>query len=291
MYYQSSKVICYLLTEKSKMNGKLILIASALIAVLAIIAAGSGLLTDVYKNDTLSGAAQQRGNDLVTLALCVPLLLVSAFFAAKGSLRGRLVWTGTVFFFLYTYASQSFLTAYNHMFLVYVAAFSLSLYTFAASVLTLDTRQIRESFPDAPVKVTAGFMFLIGIALAFMWLGGIILPSLMTGERPAALETYTTLVIQALDLGVIAPMALITGYLLLKRDAWGYALASLVLIKGITLGTGVCSMGLFQMRDGIEVPLPMLAIFVLLTLGSLALALMFYGKMKAPAVARKAAAA
>jgi hypothetical protein len=273
------------------MNGKLIIIASALIAVLAIISAGSGLLTDVYKNDTKSGAAQERGNDLVNLVLCVPLLLVSAFFAAKGSLRGRLVWTGTVFFFLYTYASQSFLTAYNPLFIVYVAAFSLSLYTFAASVLTLDARQIRESFRNAPVKVTAGFMFLLGIALVFMWFGGIILPSLMAGQRPEALETYTTLVIQALDLGVIAPMAFITGYLLLKRDAWGYALASLVLIKGITLGTGVVSMGLFQMRDGIEVPLPMLAIFVLLVLGSLALAIAFYGKMKVPAARPNAAAA
>jgi hypothetical protein len=35
----------------------------------------------------------------------------------------------------------------------------------------------------------------------------------------------------------------------------------------------------------------MLAIFVLLTLGSLALAMVFYGKMKVPAAARKAATA
>ncbi len=270
------------------MNGKFILIASVLIVVLAIVAAGTGLLTDLYKNDTRSGAAQQRGNDLVNLVLCVPLLLVSAYFAAKGSLRGRLVWTGTVFFFLYTYASQSFLTAYNPMFLVYVAAFSLSLYTFAASVLTLDAGQIRASFQGVPVRATAGFMFLVSIALVLMWIGGIILPSLIQGERPAALETYTTLVIQALDLGVIAPLAAITGVLLLKRDAWGYALASLVLIKGITLGTGVVMMGLFQIMDGVEAPLPMLAIFVLLTLGSLALAIVFYGKMKIPAPARKA---
>ena len=273
------------------MNGKLILIASLLIAFLAVASAGTGLLTDVYKNDTTSGAAQERGNDLIVIVLCVPLLLVSAYFAAKGSLRGRLVWTGTVFFFLYTYASQSFLTAYNPMFLVYVAAFSLSLYTFAASVLTLDAKQISKSFRDAPVKVTAGFMFLMGIALAFMWIGGIILPSLASGQRPEALETYTTLVIQALDLGVIAPMAFITGYLLLKRDAWGYTLASLVLIKGITLGTGVVSMGMFQIMDGVEVAPPMLAFFVLLTLGSLALAVAFYGKMKVPAVAKKATTA
>jgi hypothetical protein len=273
--------------EKSHMNGKLILIASVLIALLAVISTSSGLLTDVYKNDTVSGAAQQRGNDLVALVLCVPLLLVSAFFAAKGSLRGRLIWTGTVFFFLYTYASQSFLTVYNQMFLLYVAAFSLSLYTFAASILTLDAEYIRESFRGAPVKITAAFMFLMAIALAFMWLGGIILPSLMAGERPPALETYTTLVIQALDLGVVLPLALITGYLLLKREAWGYTLASLILIKGITLGTGILSMIVFMAQAGVEIVLPQVIIFVVLTLGALALAIVFYGKMKVPALTGK----
>ncbi|OPY29286.1 MAG: hypothetical protein A4E28_00969 [Methanocella sp. PtaU1.Bin125] len=273
------------------MNGKLILIASLLIAVLAIVAAGSGLLLkDTYMNDTASGAAQQRGNDLIVLVLCVPLLLVSAFFAAKGSLRGRLVWTGTVFFFLYTYASQSFLTAYNHLFLVYVAAFSLSLYTFAASVLTLDVGRIKASLAGAPANVAAAFMFFIGGIVLLMWLA-LIVPPLMNGEPPAALETYTTLVIQALDMGVIAPMALLTGYLLLKREAWGYALASLIFIKGITLGTGVLSMAAFMAMDGIEIVIPQAIIFAVLTLGALAMALAFLGKMKAPAAAVKAAAA
>jgi hypothetical protein len=272
------------------MNGKIILIASAIIALLAITAAGSGLLTDLYKNDTISGAAQQRGNDLVNLILCVPLLLVSAYFAAKGSLRGRLVWTGTVFFFLYTYASQSFLTVYNPLFLVYVAAFSLSLYTFAASLLTLDAPRIKESFAGAPVKVTGYFMYFIAIAIALLWLG-LIIPPLMRGERPAALENYTTLVIQALDLGVIVPLAAITGNLLLKREAWGYTLASLVLIKGITLGTGVLSMVLFMAMDGVEIVIPQAIAFVVLVAGTLVLSVAFYRKMKAPAAAVKASIA
>ena len=231
------------------------------------------------RGNTTPIIAQQQGNDLIVLVLCVPLLLVSAAFAARGSLRGRLVWTGTVFFFLYTYASQSFLTAYNHMFLVYVAAFSLSLYTFAWSLLTLDVKQVKESFSGAPVKVTAGFMFFVGIAVSLMWLG-LIVPPLLAGERPVALETYTTMVIQALDLGVIVPMAVITGLLLLKKDAWGYTLASLVLIKGITLGTGVLSMALFMSMSGVKVELPQVLIFVILVAGSLALAAAFYGKMK-----------
>ncbi len=267
------------------MDKKTIIIISSLIAVLAIVAAGSGLFWNgLYKNDTVSGAAQERGNDLVTLALCVPLLLISAYFAASGSLRGRLVWTGTLFFFLYTYASMSFLSAYNQLFLLYVAIFSLSLYTFAYSVLTLDVNTVKESFAAAPVKITAGFMFLIGAMLCLLWLG-LIIPPLMSGQRPAALETYTTLVIQALDLGVVMPLAVITGYLLLKRDAWGYTLASLVLIKGITLGTGILSMVLFMAMSGVEIVIPEVVMFIVLTAGCLALAIVFYGKMRAPAAA------
>ncbi len=72
------------------MDRRIIIIASAIIAVLAIVAAGSGLFWNgLYKNDTKSGAVQEMGNDLVTLVVCVPLLLASAYYAAKGSLRGR----------------------------------------------------------------------------------------------------------------------------------------------------------------------------------------------------------
>ncbi|BAI62964.1 conserved hypothetical protein [Methanocella paludicola SANAE] len=265
------------------MDKRIIIIASALIAVLAIVASGAGLfMNGLYKNDTKSGAAQEQGNDLVTLVLCVPLLAVSTYYAARGSLRGRLVWTGMVFYFLYVYAMMSFLSAYNQLFLVYVAAFSLSLYTFAYSVLTLDVNAVKESFSGAPTKAAAGFMFLIAIAVSAMWLG-MIVPSLLTGERPVALETYTTLVVQALDLGVIVPLSLIAGVLLLQKKAWGYALASLIFVKGITLGTAVLSMALFMSLNGVEVVLPQVAIFVLLVLGALALAIIFYGKMKVPA--------
>jgi hypothetical protein len=265
------------------MDRKIMIIASALIAVLALIAAGSGLLWNgLYTNDTISGAAQEQGNDLITLLLCVPLLLVSTYYAAKGSLRGRLIWTGMIFYFLYVYGMMSFLSAYNQLFLVYVAAFSLSLYTFAYSVLTLDVNRVKESFKGAPVTVAAAFMFLVVLGISAMWLGLIIGP-LLSGQRPPALENYTTLVVQALDLGVIVPMAAITGILLLKREAWGYALASLIFVKGITLGTAVLTMALFMSLNGVEIVIPQVVMFVILVLGAAALAAVFYGKMNTKA--------
>lgn len=266
------------------MDRKIILITSALIAVLAVTASGAGLLyKDLYKNDTKSGAAMAVGNDLVTLVLSVPLLLVSAYFAAKGSLRGRLIWTGTIFYFLYTYAMMSFMAAYNQLFLVYVAIYSLSLYSLAASLLTLDINKIKESLSAAPVKVTAVFMFLVSITLSLMWLGTII-PPLVSGQRPALLETYTTLVAQAMDLGILVPLGIIIGTLLLKRNAWGYTLASIFLTKGATFGTAVLSMALFMMLNGMEIFVPFALALVMLVAYAIALAAVFYGKMKAPGV-------
>ncbi len=269
--------------EGKTMDKRIIIIASALIAVLAIIAAGSGLFWNgLYKNDTKSGAAQEQGNDLVTLVLCVPLLAISTFYAAKGSLRGRLVWTGMIFYFLYTYAMMSFMTAYNQLFLVYVAIYSLSLYTLGYSLLTLDVNVVRQSLANAPVKVTAVFMFLMSLTLTAMWLGTIV-PPLLANETPALLETYTTMVIQAMDLGILVPLGLIIGYLLLRRNAWGYALASIVLIKAATYGTAVLAMALFQVLDGIEIFVPFVLALVVLIALAVVLNILFYGRMKVPA--------
>ncbi len=262
------------------MDKRIIIIVSALIAMLAIVAAGSGLFWNgLYKNDTKSGAAQEQGNDLVTLTLCVPLLLASAYFAAKGSLRGRLIWTGMLFYFLYTYAMMAFMSAYNQLFLVYVAIYSLSLYTLGASLLTMDAEKVKESLADAPVKATAAFMFLVSLTLTAMWLGTIV-PPLLSGQKPALLETYTTLVIQAMDLGILVPLVLITGTLLLTRNAWGYALASIILIKGATYGTAVLMMALFQVLNGIEAFVPFILALLALVACAVGLNIAFYGKMK-----------
>src|SRR5690348_16653208 len=96
-----------------------------LIGVLALFAAGAGLLYQtpgapyqytnhrgetvminghgLYYYDTVSTVAQMQGNDLITLLVGLPLLVVSAWCTYRGSLRGRLLLTGTLGFFLYTY--------------------------------------------------------------------------------------------------------------------------------------------------------------------------------------------
>ncbi len=266
---------------------------SPLIGLLALIAAGAGLFwqTDgqpypftshrgeavllfgrgLYRYDTVSVAAQEQATDLITLLVGLPLLAVSAWMTQRGSLRGRLLLTGTLGYFLYTYTSMAFLSAYNPLFLVYVALFSLSLFAFLLSMMSFDVASLPGRFSARlPRRGIAGVLFGAGGFLLLAWLGRIA-PPLLQNQTPA-LENTTTLVIQAMDLGLIVPLAFLSGVLLLRRSPWGYLLASVAVVKFLTLGAAVSAMGINLARVGAAVSAVELVVFPTLTLVNLVMA-------------------
>jgi len=266
------------------MYRKIVYLNSIIIAFLTIIAASSGLLwKGLYKNDTVSVMSMAMGQDLVTLVICVPILLASCYLISRGSIRGRLMWMGlmwmgALFYFTYTYAVASFMVSYNQLFLIYVALFSISLYTFLAGLLSLDVENIKASFSRAvTIKIAAVFSVIMGVLLALMWLQ-MIIASLLTGSDPSALTGYTTLVVQAMDLGVIVPAAIAAGLLLLKGNEWGYALTSIVLIKASLLGTAILSMIVFMALNDVSTAFGQILFFMVLTAGGIIIAIAFYGK-------------
>ncbi len=266
-----------------------------LIGLLALIAAGAGLFWQtagqpypftshrgetvmllghgLYRYDTVSAAAQEQGADFVTLTLALPLLALSTWLAFRGSLRGRLLLTGTLGYFLYNYLSMAMLSSYNELFLVYVALFSLSLFAFILSMLSFDLAELPRRFSrQLPHRSIAGVLFTAGGFLLLAWLGRIV-PPLFSGQTPA-LENATTLVIQVLDLGIIVPLCFLAGILLLRHSAWGYLLASVTVMKMLTLGAAVSVMGVNMALSGVATSPVELLVFPALTLINLVLALL-----------------
>ena len=210
---------------------------------------GKGL----YRNDSVSAASQAIAQDVVTLIVGIPLLILGLYLSGKGSLKGKLLLTGTLGYFLYTYTSYSFLAMYNPFFLIYVILMSASFFAFTLAMLSFDVGKLSADFgPKLPVKFIGGFSIFLGVIIALMWLGRI-QPSLVSGVPPLGLEHYTTLIIQALDLGFIVPAALVAGVLVIRRKPFGYLLASVIIIKGITLLTAISAMLIGQIRAGIKV--------------------------------------
>ncbi len=218
----------------------------------------------LYYWDTVSSAAQMQANDLVTLTLGLPVLGISFWLALRGSLRGRFLLAGSLGFILYTYTSMTFGTQYNAFFLAYVALFSLSLFTFVLVMMSFDLQTLPAQFSDKlPRGWIAALLFFVAAFLSLAWLGRIA-ASLRPGAIPA-LENVTSMFIQALDLGIVVPLCLLAGILLLRRQAWGFLLASVGLTKFLTLGTAVSVMGLNMARLGIPINPLELSIFLAIT--------------------------
>jgi len=267
-----------------------------LILPLAIIAAGAGIFFQgtghsypfqtlrgetvmirghgLYRYDTINSSSQEIGQDIVTLLVGIPLLIAGIVLSRKGSLRGKLLLAGGLGYFLYTYGAMSFLTAFNPLFLVYVALFSLSLFGFILALSGLDPGELIRHITDRfPRRSIATYFIIVAAFLTLAWLG-LVVPPIFKGTPPAGLESAITMVIQALDLGVIVPTSALTATLLLKNRPWGYALSSVVLVKILTMGTALIAMIIMQLLAGVAVDPVTSVIFVLISIAGISLAVM-----------------
>lgn len=240
---------------------------------------GKGL----YRNETISYAAQARGQDYVTLAIGIPLLITGMLLAKRGSFRGKLLYTGSLGYMLYTFSSYAYLCAFNALFLLYTAIYSMSLISFLLSFSLIDTRAVAENLsPRFPRRFLGGYLLAMSVVLLLLWLGKII-PAVISSVPPVGLEVYTTLVIQAHDLALIVPSAAITGILLLKKNAWGITLAAVLFMKMLTMGLALFVMMGMMYLAGTAPALPEIIIFTILLSFGLVSAVLMLASVRTPA--------
>jgi hypothetical protein len=166
------------------------------------------------------------------------------------------------------------LTAYNVLFLVYVALFTMSLYAFILSMLAFNLVDLPRHFSEKlPRGWIACVLFAVGGFLSLAWVGRMG-PELLNPQTPAALENTTTRVIQALDLALVAPLAILSGILLLRRNAWGYLLASVAVLKGLTMALAVSTMAINMALRGVPDSLGIMIPFLVLTALNLLVAIL-----------------
>ncbi len=229
----------------------------------------------LYRLDTVSSAAQMQANDLLSLILVAPALIVSHVLARKGSLRGRLLQSGLLGFIVYTYLTMCVGAAYNPLFLIYTALLGTSVFALILSFQAIAISTLPEAFSDhLPRKTIASILMAATLFISLAWLG-LIASTLRPGSIPP-LENTTSLFIQAMDLGIIVPTCATTAVLLFKRRAWGYLLAAVGLVKFVTLGMAVTLMVINMNRAGVPSD-PMLAVMfpVITALGLIATYLLF----------------
>jgi hypothetical protein len=189
----------------------------------------------IYRFDPIAVAREGRIWDTVNLLLGVPLLSVLLIACRSPSPRIRVLRAGLFLYFAYVYLMYATMSAFNPLYLVYVGAFNANLLAFILELVGLNRRALAGSITGAfPRRTFAAFAFFQAAALLVLWLGRIV-PMLVAGRFPDELAGMTTLETQALDLGVVVPLAIATGVTLLKRSDWGYVLLGLDLVFGLMM--------------------------------------------------------
>jgi hypothetical protein len=234
------------------------------IAVLAAIAAGAGVFArgsgqyadavsvrgeqfsyavdGVYAHNPQRLVAEGVGWDVVTLVLAVPALLLVLPAVWRGSLRGRLILVGLMSYFFYQYLMYAMYWSIGPLFPVFIALYTLAALVIVRTVATIDIGALPERISDRfPRKGMAAFSSAIGLLLVVMWM-----PLIMAGVRgdwqAANLHGMPTLVVQAMDLGMVVPIAAATAVLVWRARPWGYLLATVLAVKGVTMAAAICAM-------------------------------------------------
>src|ERR1700730_10783624 len=136
------------------------------------LAAGIGLMMPGFYREAPTWTSQARGQDLVTLLVGAPLLVVGLIGARRGSVRCLLLWLGAVGYMAYAYATYAFATYFNQLFLVYVLNFGLSVYALVFGLIRLDVDRLHRAFDArAPTRPIAVALIGMGSLTALLWLG------------------------------------------------------------------------------------------------------------------------
>jgi hypothetical protein len=203
----------------------------------------------IYKHMSADVAIQGIAQDYVTLFIGIPVLLLGLYFSRRG-IRGKFVLSGTLGYFLVTYLFYTTMAMYNIMYLAYVFLLGASFFAFILSLLDIGSIEFgSEKLP----RYAGIFLIINGSLVALLWLS-IVLPPLFDGSiYPEQLQHYTTLIVQGVDLGLLLPMAFVSGILAIRKNSYGYLFTTIYVIFLSILMAALTSKILFMAWSGANV--------------------------------------
>lgn len=210
--------------------------------------------TGVYAYNAARVVAEGVGWDWFSLVVAAPALLAAAPRVARGSLRGRLFALGLLGYAFYQYLMYATTWALGPLFPLFIALYAASLAGIVWIVSTIPLAALAsafgERFPRRGMAILSGGM---GLVLVAMWASRI---AAGLGGEARVLEGQTTLVVQALDLGLMVPLCLWTAVTAWRARPIGYLLSAVLVVKGFAMASAIVAMLLsaWAAEGTLEVP-------------------------------------
>lgn len=219
-------------------------------SLLAAVAAATGLAYAPLYRDAPGMVDQARGTDLVTLFIAVPLLLAALVLSSRGSVVAQVVGLGGLAYLIYTYAIFAFQVVVNPLTPAHIAILGLSTWAIALWVPSLGPNVTRVG-QTLPRRTTAGFLALVALLFAGLWLGQIA-SAVTSGTLPAAVADLSlpTSAVYALDLAFVLPVLALAAFLLMRRHAAGPPLAMGALVFSVLMALSILGLLVIQAAKG-----------------------------------------
>ena len=221
-------------------------VLSAIAAALSTAVSFVGLVfPGVYQGNWGGGVA--AGNDLVTLVAAVPLLVTAMVWSTRGSVRGRLLWLGTLYFMVYNYAFYVFGIPVTKLYVMWIGILVFAAYSCALGLGNLDVEEIQRCFSRrTPRRIVGSYMIFVAVMVGYLWISRWV-KFVQTGTIPDVNgSAFAYQVIAAVDLVFLVPMFAVAGYLLTRRLPWGDVLGVVGLVQGaiyLAVMAAVCVAG------------------------------------------------
>lgn len=178
-----------------------------------------------YRHMPADVAVQGLAQDLVTLGLALPVLLIALLVARRGSRAAALVVTGAVAYLVVQYALYLGLALYNELFLLWVAILMISFQILVRLLTAEPATAFAVSTTRGRRRYVGGFLVVNGALIILLWLQ-VIVPPLVDGTLyPAGLAHFTTMFVQAYDLALFVPPSLLAGVAYWRSRGHGDLLA------------------------------------------------------------------
>lgn len=223
----------------------------------------------IYARESAFKGPIHVGTDIAMLFIM--LSFVGLLIFGKKHAYKETIQLGYYTIFTYYTASVAFSTMMNELFLLYIAAFSVSLFHLISSIASINYKSITTKIQSIRIsRMHLFFLLLSGLSVS-VWLFEI-LEVILHGQPRDIIGMLSTEPTYVIDLAIVLPVCLASIVLLRKRNGIGAVLSLMMTSLLSSIGLIVVSQSITQIVFGIQISIfewiMYVVVFVLLSLFS-----------------------
>lgn len=227
--------------------------------------------TGIFAKVMFPGTLSQ---DIISVVASVILGVFSILFLLKPGYKIFITILGLVGYFLYGYGLFVITGLYTSIYMLYMAIFSLSLFSLIIGLSSFDNSEIKKyNLPKSLRKTIAIFLLFIAIMFCALWTSSLI-PFTISHTYPDFHGVFV------LDLAIVMPAFAIIAIMLLKNNYFGNILAGIAIIKTITLVLSVLIGETIAPIFELKINYVMIVIYSIILVFCIILELMYLKKYK-----------